>query len=77
MKYTKHNMSDLEILLTNIGEVATRELTSTHKAIGLEQNKLMAEVGGSIANNKKNDLENKLGKDIINKENNLNIKYIE
>ena len=70
-------MSDLEILLTNIGEVATRELTSTHKAIGLEQNKLMAEVGGSIANNKKNDLENKLGKDIINKENNLNIKYIE
>ena len=61
----RDNMSDLEILLTNIGEVATRELTNTHNPIGLEQNKLMAEVGGTVALNTRKDLENKLGKNVI------------
>ena len=73
----RDNMSDLEILLTNIGEVATRELTNTHHPIGLEQNKLISEVGGSIANNTRKDLETKLGKKVINQDNSLNIKYIE
>ena len=73
----RDNMSDLEILLTNIGEVATRELTNTHHPIGLEQNKLISEVGGSIANNTRKDLETKLGKRVINQDNSLNIKYIE
>ena len=73
----RDNMSDLEILLTNIGEVATRELTNTHHPIGLEQNKLISEVGGSITNNTRKDLETKLGKKVINQDNSLNIKYIE
>ena len=71
----RDNMSDLEILLTNIGEVATRELTNEHHPIGLEQNKLISEVGGSIAKNTKNDLENKLGRKIINSNNKLIDKY--
>ena len=61
----RDNMSDMEILLTHIGEVATRELTNTHHPIGLEQNKLISEVGGSIAKNTRKDLENKLGRNII------------
>ena len=71
----RDNMSDIEILLTNIGEVATRELTNTHNPIGLEQNKLMAEVGGGIANNTKKDLEEKLGRLVIIENNNLIDKY--
>lgn len=71
----RDNMSDLEILLTNIGEVATRELTNTHHPIGLEQNKLISEVGGSIANNTRKDLENKLGKKVISNKNNLLDRY--
>ncbi|MBR6949875.1 MAG: Bro-N domain-containing protein [Bacilli bacterium] len=71
----RDNMSDLEILLTNIGEVATRELTNEHHPIGLEQNKLISEVGGSIAKNTKDDLENKLGRKIINSNNKLIDKY--
>ena len=67
----RDNMSDLEILLTNIGEVATRELTNTHHPIGLEQNKLISEVGGGIAKNTKKDLEEKLGKTVINSNNKM------
>ena len=66
----RDNMSDLEILLTNIGEVANE-----HHPIGLEQNKLISEVGGSIAKNTKDDLENKLGRKIINSNNKLIDKY--
>ena len=71
----RDNMSDIEILLTHIGEVATRELTNTHHPIGLEQNKLISEVGGGIANNTKKDLEEKLGKKVISNRNNLIDKY--
>ena len=71
----RDNMSDMEILLTHIGEVATRELTNTHHTIGLEQNKLISEVGGGIANNTKKDLEEKLGKKVISNRNNLIDKY--
>lgn len=61
----RDNMSDIEILLTHVGEVATRELTNTHNPIGLEQNKLISEVGGGIAKNTRKDLENKLGRNVI------------
>ena len=73
----RDNMSDLEVLLTNIGEAATRELTNAHNPIGLEQNKLISEVGGSVANNAKRDLEEKLGYKVINNSNNINIKYLD
>lgn len=71
----RDNMSDIEILLTHVGEVATRELTNTHHPIGLAQNKLISEVGGSVANNTKKDLEEKLGKKVISNRNNLIDKY--
>lgn len=61
----RDNMSDIEILLTHIGEIATRELTNTHNPIGLEQNKLISEVGGSIAKNTRKDLEKKLERNVI------------
>ena len=71
----RDNMSDIEILLTHVGEVATRELTNTHNPIGLAQNKLISEVGGGIANNTKRDLEEKLGKKVISNKNSLVDKY--
>ena len=71
----RDNMSDIEILLTHVGEVATRELTNTHHPIGLAQNKLISEVGGSVANNTKKDLEKKLGKKVISDGNKLIDKY--
>lgn len=73
----RDNMSDLELLLTDIGEVTTRELAKEHKPFGLEANKVVAKQGGEIASNTKKDIEKKLGKKIINSNNNLSYKYLE
>ena len=73
----RDNMSDLELLLTDIGEVTTRELAKEHKPFGLEANKVVAKQGGQIASNTKKDIEKKLGKKIINSNNNLSYKYLE
>ena len=40
------NMTDIEVALTDLGEIATRELAKKHKPYGLEQNKQIAKMGG-------------------------------
>ena len=71
----RDNMSDLEVLLVNIGEITTKELAREHKPNGLEQNIKVAKIGGSIAKNTRNNIEKELGKTVITNENNLNYKY--
>lgn len=73
----RDNMSDLEVLLTDIGETATRELAKEHKPYGLKQNREIAKRGGQIAKNTRDDLEKELGKSIVTSDNNLNIKYLD
>ena len=73
----RDNMSDIEDLLTDLGETATRELAKKHKPYGLEQNKKIARMGGNTAKVARDDLERKLGESVITKNNNLNYKYIE
>lgn len=45
----RDNMTDIEVALTDLGEIATRELAKEHKPYGLEQNKNIARRGGNIA----------------------------
>ena len=73
----RDNMSDLEILLTDIGETATRELAKTYNPQGLIQNKEIAKRGGQIAKNTLDNLEKELEKSIITKENNINSRYVQ
>ena len=73
----RDNMSDLELLLTDIGEVTTRKLAKEHKPHGLKANKIIAKAGGEIASNTKKEIELKLGKKVINSKNNLNYKYVQ
>ena len=73
----RDNMSDIEVALTNLGEIATRELTKKHKPQGLEENKKMAKLGGHAAKSARDDLEKNLGESVITSENNLNYKYID
>ena len=73
----RDNMSDLEILLTDIGETATRELAKKYNPRGLIQNKEIAKRGGNIAKNTRDNLEKELGRSVISKENNINRRYIE
>ena len=73
----RDNMSDIEVLLTDLGETATRELAKKHKPYGLEQNRKIARMGGNTAKVARDDIERKLGEPVITKNNNLNYKYIE
>ena len=73
----RDNMSDLEVLLADIGEVTTRELAKKHRPQGLEENKKVAKAGGSIAKNTKRDIEEKLGSSVVTKENALSYQYVD
>jgi len=72
----RDNMSDIEVPLADLGELATRELTKKYKPYGLKANKQIAHEGGEIAKNTRNDIENRLGEKVITNKNNLNYKYI-
>ncbi len=73
----RDNMSDIEIALTDLGEIATRELAKEHKPYGLEQNKVIAKMGGNVSKVARDNLEQKLGKTVISNKNNLNYQYLE
>ena len=73
----RDNMSDVEVALTNLGEIATRELANEYKPHGLEQNKRIAKMGGNTAKVAKDDLENKLGKKVVTTRNKLDYQYVE
>ena len=73
----RDNMSDIEVLLADIGEITTRELAKKHKPYGLNENRKIAKAGGEVASNTRRDIEEKLGEDVINKDNKLNYQYID
>ena len=67
----RDNMSDIEVVLTDLGEIATKELVNKHHPYGLEDNKVVAKMGGDVAKVARDDLENKLGATIITSQNKL------
>ena len=73
----RDNMSDIEVLLADIGEITTRELAKKHKPYGLNENRKIAKAGGEVASNTRKDIEEKLGENVISKDNNLNYQYID
>lgn len=73
----RDNMYDIEVVLTDLGEIATRELANVHKPYGLEQNKKIAKLGGHAAKVARDDIEKNLGKSVISNENALNYQYID
>lgn len=73
----RDNMTDVEVALTNLGEIATRELAKKHKPYGLEQNKKIAKMGGNTAKVARMDLENKLNESVITSDNKLDYKYLD
>ena len=71
----RDNMSDMEVALTDISEIATRKLAKKHKPVGLAQNKKVAKMGGSVAKAARNEVEKQLGESAVTKENSLGYKY--
>ena len=72
----RDNMTDIEVTLTDLGEIATRELVKEHKPYGLKQNKEIAKRGGNIAKITRDNLEKELGRTVISSKNALNYKYL-
>lgn len=50
-------MSDIEVALADLGEIATRELVKKHKPYGLDQNKEVAKMGGQAVKVARDDIE--------------------
>ena len=45
----RDNMTDIEVVLTNIGEIAIRDIAEVEHPIGLKENIRIAKRGGSVA----------------------------
>lgn len=73
----RDNMTDIEVALTDLGEIATRELAKEHKPYGLKENRKVAKMGGHAAKVARDDIEKNLGKSVISKGNALNYKYLD
>lgn len=73
----RDNMTDIEVALTDLGEIATRELAKEHKPYGLKENRKIAKLGGHAAKVARDDIEKNLGKSVISKTNALSYKYLE
>ncbi|MBR1376278.1 MAG: Bro-N domain-containing protein [Bacilli bacterium] len=71
----RDNMSDIEIALTTLGEIATKEIAKEQKPQGLKENMNVARRGGHAAKVAREDIEKNLGKSVITKDNNLNYRY--
>lgn len=73
----RDNMTDIEVALTDLGEITTRELVKKHKPYGLDENRKVAKMGGHVAKVAREDIEKSLGESVVTKKNALNYKYIE
>ena len=73
----RDNMTDVEVALTDLGEIATRELVREHKPFGVAENKKIARRGGNIASVAKENLERELGRSVLSSNNALNYRYLD
>ena len=73
----RDTMTDIEVALTNIGEIATRDIAREEKPKGLKENLNVAKRGGEVAKGAKDLYEKETKKSAISKSNSLNYKYIE
>jgi hypothetical protein len=72
----RDNMSTTELTLNQLAEVATRELSQQAQPEGFDANKRVAQAGGSVAGNARKDLEQRLGRPIITKQNAAQLNHV-
>lgn len=73
----RDNMTDIEVALTNIGEIATRDIAREERPQGLKENLKVAKRSGGVAKGAKDLYEKETKKSAISKSNSLNYKYID
>ena len=73
----RDNMTDVEVALADLGEIATREIVKKKNPKGLNENIEVARRGGKIAGNARKDLEHEIGESVVTSNNSLNYEYVD
>ena len=77
LKAKDGKMRNTDILLTDLGEIATRDIAQSEQSQGFKENMIVAKRGGKVANDARKSYEMQTKKSAISKENALNYKYID
>ena len=72
----RDNMTDIEILLTDLGEIATRDIAKSERPKGLNENMNVAKRGGKVASDARKSYEKETNQSAISKNNVLNSETI-
>lgn len=72
----RDNMTDIEVLLTDLGEIATRDIAKSLHSQGFKENMKIARKGGQVANDARKSYEKATNKSAVSNENYLNYQYI-
>ena len=73
----RDNMDNIELILTDLSEEATKRLATKQKPNGLKENIKVAKMGGHAAKVAREDIEKNLGESVVTKTNKLDYEYIE
>ena len=73
----RDNMTDIELALTNIGELTTRDIAKEERPKGLNENMSVAKRGGKVAKGARELYEKETKKNAISRDNALDYKYID
>ena len=73
----RDNMTDVELALTNLGELTTRDIAREEHPKGLKENMSIAKRGGKVARGARDLYESETKKSAVSKDNALNYKYID
>ena len=71
----RDNMDNMELILTDLSEEATKRLAQKQKPQGLKDNIKVARIGGNVAKAAREQLEENLGESIVTNINRLNYEY--
>jgi hypothetical protein len=67
----RDHMSEAELIFTALAELSTRQVAETQQATGLQENKGAAVVGGRIAKQARQQLEQQTGRSVVTGDNYL------
>ena len=73
----RDNMTDIEVLLTDLGEIATRDIAESVHPKGFKENLNVAKKGGQVASDARKSYEKATNKSAISKQNALIYQYID
>lgn len=65
----RDNMTTLELVLNMLAEATTTELTKQTHPQGLDENKQVAQRGGTVAGNARKEIEAQTGKPVLSRQN--------